>query len=117
MLELDKLPHDGNGDAIRRVVQDGGDLTRPMLVDFMVAFPSKNATDRFVKALELDTYQVSVKIDSSGASWTCYCSKMMMLDYASVVAAQQEIDKMAEPFGGYIDGWGTFGNSVENGSA
>jgi hypothetical protein len=35
----------------------------------------------------------------------------MLLDYDSVIAAQAELDRVSGPFGGYSDGWGTFGNS------
>jgi hypothetical protein len=36
----------------------------------------------------------------------------MMPIYEDLVRIQHELTEAAQPFGGYSDGWGTFGNRV-----
>ncbi|MGI9515402.1 MAG: ribonuclease E inhibitor RraB, partial [Pirellulaceae bacterium] len=45
--------------------------------------------------------------------WTCECSKVMLLTYDNINAAQYELNEIAKPLGAYVDGWGTFGNADE----
>ena len=37
------FPYDADGDALRRLVDDGSDLTKPMCVEFQVAVPDEAA--------------------------------------------------------------------------
>jgi hypothetical protein len=53
--------------------------------------------------------------DGGSGSWTCYCSKTMLLTHTAVVDVQAELNRLAEPLGGYCDGWGTFGNAEGSG--
>jgi hypothetical protein len=39
----------------------------------------------------------------------CYCSKNIMLDYNEIISIQEQLNEISRPFGGYSDGWGTFG--------
>ena len=41
-----KIPNDADGDAMRRVLSHGADSTRPMDIDFMIAFPDVAAAER-----------------------------------------------------------------------
>jgi regulator of RNase E activity RraB len=34
----------------------------------------------------------------------------MLATYTNVVRSQEELQALAEPYGGEVDGWGTFGN-------
>ena len=111
-----KYPNDADRDALHRVAANGADMSRPMLVDFMVAATSEGAAEsiaRAVRALGYDTEVVrDTDDDGHGVdTWTVYCSRTMLLDYVSVTAFQAELDRVSAPFGGYSDGWGTFGNS------
>lgn len=55
-------------------------------------------------------YRAKIGHDVEHDAWTCYCTRVMLLRYDDVVAAQHDLDAMAAPFGGHCDGWGTFGN-------
>lgn len=111
-----KYPNDADGDALRVVAENGADLSRPMPVDFMVAAASEGAAEsisRAVRPLGYDT-EVVRDTDDDGHdedTWTVYCSSTMLLDYESVIAVQAELDRVSAPYGGFSDGWGTFGNS------
>jgi hypothetical protein len=37
----------------------------------------------------------------------------MLASYHGVMAIQRELVELAAPFGGYPDGWGSFGNAPE----
>lgn len=112
-MEIENLPHDADGDAIRRVVRDGADLKRPMVVDFAVIFASEDEALAFERSLVNSDFEVSLEREED-ASWTCYCTKEMLLRYETVVEIQQALDTLARPLGGSVDGWGTLGNVVES---
>jgi hypothetical protein len=112
-------PNDADGDALRRVVASGSDMSRPMRVEFFVAVPDQYTGESVVRlasdigyAAELVQDEADEEQGHSEASgaWTCYCSKSMILTYEGVIHAQQELDDLSRPLGGFSDGWGTPGN-------
>jgi regulator of RNase E activity RraB len=115
---MPEYPNDADGDALRRVAADGSDMSKPMLVDFMVAVRDGESGQNVAAAAAHLGYRTQVMQDSSEEDdeanaypWTVYCTKKMTLTYEAVVAAQAELDRLSQPYGGYIDGWGTFGNA------
>lgn len=76
----------------------------------MVAIPNRAIGARVEAAAAAAGYQAKVSQDGDSGDWTCYCSKTMVATYDSVVACQRELDTLAKPLGGHVDGWGTFGN-------
>ncbi|MGN7437306.1 MAG: ribonuclease E inhibitor RraB [Alcanivorax sp.] len=107
------FPDDADGESIWRVVEDGSDLSKPMSVDFFVSVPSLEKGKDFEKVALEHGYKTSVEKDSETENFTCYCSKVFLLNYDGVLAEQEKLDALAKPHDGYIDGWGTFGNKEE----
>ncbi len=109
-------PNDADGDALRRLVAGGGDMSKPIDIDFFIAASDEaTATEVADKATELG-YRTEVCFDDdvgSGDSWTCECSKAMIPTYQAVIAAQAELDAIARPLGAYADGWGTLGDGEQ----
>ena len=107
---MTSFPDNADGDALRRLTESGADMTSPMVIDFAVAIPDES-TGRAIalKAIEIG-YKTSVNQDSESSEWTCYCSKAMFPTYEDVLNCQLELDKIAVAYGGFADGWGTFGN-------
>jgi len=105
------IPNDADGDAMRRVLSDGSDPSKPMDVDFMIACPSIASAENIAPQAESRGYKPSISVDEETSSVTCYCMKSMLLDYDLLISAQAELDALARPHEGYIDGWGTFGNA------
>src|SRR5215475_3621297 len=110
------IPMDATGKTLREIAKRGSDLTKPMEVDFFVAVPSKDAGDRvaikarvlgFVTSVEQDDH----KPDDDGFEWTCYCTKVLIPEYSEVMKIERQLDSIAKEFGGYADGFGTFGNA------
>ena len=107
---MNDFPDNADGDALRHLAESGADMTSPMVIDFAVAIPDE-PTGKAIALKAIETgYKASVDQDSESSEWTCYCSKSMFATYADVINCQLELDKIAVAYGGFVDGWGTFGN-------
>jgi regulator of RNase E activity RraB len=102
------FPNDADGDALRRVAKDGSDMSKSMFIDFQMAIPNEEAATKLALAAKKLGYHA--KTYASGKSWTCECSTWMLATYEGVAAVQAELAAQGAPFGGFPDGWGTFGN-------
>lgn len=101
-------PNDADGDALRRVVLDGSDMSKPMVIDFTVGLLHKPGAEGFATSARAAGYATRVLPD--GHAWDCVCTRAMLATYESVTAAQLELNALADPHDGYCDGWGTWGN-------
>jgi regulator of RNase E activity RraB len=108
-----EFPNDADGDALRRVLKSGSDLSRPMVIDFLVDVPGPEVGEAVAHAAMKLGYQTKVGYDDEDAAWTCCCTREMIASYAGVVSRQAELNLIAEPLGAFCDGWGTFGNAGE----
>ena len=107
---MNNSPGNADGDALMRLAEGGADMTRPMVIDFAVAIPDEpTGTAIALKAIECG-YDATVAQDSESGEWACYCSRSMFATYSNVIKCQLELDKIAVAYGGFIDGWSTFGN-------
>ena len=111
-------PNDSDGDALRQVVAGDSDMSKPMDVDFQIATPDEATAKRIADQAARLAYRISIYFDdlndegieNVGDPWTCECTKYMVPTYDAIIATQAELDAIARPLGGHIDGWGTFGN-------
>lgn len=108
-------PDDADGRALRSVAAKS-DMTRPMDVDFSVVLPSEEASNELAVLAAARRYACQ-PTQTEGGTWDCMCTKRMVLTYQSVIDAQRELAELSEPIGGYVDGWGTFGNGQGVGPA
>jgi regulator of RNase E activity RraB len=108
---LSDLPHDDDGEALRLVARDGSDMTMPMFINFHVAVPDQRAAEEMADMTRKLGYLVRI-YDSAECRlpWTCECSTRMVATYEAVLAIQRELETISARFGGFPDGWGTFGN-------
>jgi len=107
------IPNDADGDAMRRVLDDGSDSSLPMDIDFMISCPTVEAAKAIAPLVDSSGYTAKISQDKESGDITCCCMKSMLLDYDLLIKAQSDLDQLARPHGGYIDGWGTFGNGPE----
>jgi regulator of RNase E activity RraB len=105
---------DADSDAIARIVKGGSDLGRPMKVDFHVFAPSEKSAHQIASAAHEAGYATDIARDEGSDAWTCTCSVNLTVTHHELLRVQMDLDRVAHPFGGYSDGWGTFGNR-ENG--
>src|SRR5688572_5606480 len=89
---LPHLPRDADGDAIRRLVNDGSDLDQPMSVDFFVAVPDEAGGRAVADAAERVGFRAHVERDGDTDAWTVYCAREMLVTYDAVVAAQRQLE-------------------------
>ena len=112
-------PNDADGDALRRVVAIGSDMSRPMDIDFEIAAPDEATAKRVADEAAKLGYRTNIWFDDEEQDlddkplppWTCTCTTTMLAEYDAIIAVQAELDAIARPFGAYVDGWGTFGNA------
>jgi hypothetical protein len=108
---VDDFPNDDDGDALRLLVANGADLSKPIEIDFQVAMPDEQSAQEFAEIVQKLGYRAEV-YDSPECSlpWTCECTLTMLATYDRIVAVQAKLAELAKPLGGYPDGWGSFGN-------
>jgi regulator of RNase E activity RraB len=102
------LPNDANGDVLRRMLADGADLSKPHDIDFFIAAPNEQAGSAIASAAEQQGFSVDLDKDEEAADWTVCCSRSMVPDHAAITQTEQQLDALARPLGGWIDGWGAF---------
>jgi hypothetical protein len=103
-------PNDDNRDALRRLESDGDDLSRPRDIDFNVVFPDEAGAKAFAQQFREEGYRTTVKLADVVEShpWEVLVVKNMIPTHGGITAFEQELQDVAEPLGGYNDGWGCF---------
>lgn len=97
--------------ALQRYAAQGSDLTKPMKIDFFVAVPSAAAGNAVaVRAVALG-FETSIEQDGKTSEWTCYCTKTIIPAFDTVIRIERELDAIGRSFGGYADGFGSYGNA------
>jgi regulator of RNase E activity RraB len=124
-------PDDADGAVLRNLAADGNDMSRPMSIDFQIAAPDADVAQAVATEAQKLGFEVSVYMnddpDESGfeddplgaelegfdeddSPFTCECSRVMIPTYDGIMAAQAELESLANSTGAVLDGWGTFGN-------
>ena len=103
-------PDDATGRVLSLMAEKGFQMDRAMMFDFHVAVPTEDAGKLVAEEARVRGYRTKVS-DSPECRlpWTCECSRVMVPTYAAVVAAEQEVDEIGRRFGGFGDGFGSFG--------
>ncbi|HTC14899.1 MAG TPA: ribonuclease E inhibitor RraB [Steroidobacteraceae bacterium] len=104
-------PNDTDGDALRKVVEAGADMSRPMVIDYSVRVADEHSARRVAQVVEAKGFDPSISQDDGRDSWSVYCSKSMLATYDGVVSVQAELNALLKPYGGHCDGWASFGNA------
>ncbi len=84
-----------------------------MDIDFFIAVPSQEAGEKIAVQVKILGFQAKVEVDSETGEWTCYASKMMMADHVEITKTEMVLSDLAKPYGGYCDGFGSFGNNAQ----
>jgi regulator of RNase E activity RraB len=104
-------PNSSDGDALRRLVATGNDMSNPMEIDFQIAAPDEATAKRVADEATKLGYRISIYESRPRCPWTCNCTRTMLAEYDAIIVVQAELDAIARSLGGYADGWGTFGNA------
>lgn len=121
-------PDDADGSLLAELEAQGIDMTQPLAIEFAVAAPDEASATAIGEALAGAGYESEIDFDDGepvdgeldeegatdpddddegfGPSWTVYAMVEMVPDYDEILRIQEELDALAEPFGGAVDGWG-----------
>ena len=118
---MTNYPADADGEVLAQLAEHGIDMTQPLDLEFIVAVEDETSAEAIRQALAKKGYDARVEYDEGepdedgnidaddeefGPSWTIYVNRRVIPDYDEIVRIQQDLDAIAEPLGGYSDGWG-----------
>lgn len=105
---IKSLPDDGDGNALRRLLRDGSDFSKPHEIDFHIAVKTKEAGQAIGPLAAEEGFHAKLVKDDEGPDWTLWCTIDMRPDYDEIVRISDRLNELARPHGGSLDGWGTF---------
>jgi hypothetical protein len=104
-------PDDRDGLALKRVEEDGSDMSASMTIDYAVSAPDEVVARRAADLVADHGFDPSISQDEGTGAWSVYCSMTMLATHEAVVAARLKLNQLLAPLGATCDGWATFGNS------
>jgi len=104
------FPNDANGDALRRLQENGDDLTRPRDINFTVVFPRKSLAEAFADHFRGHGYKVSLEKTECVPEfpWDVVIVSHMLPSHSDISKFEEALEEVASPLGGRNDGWGCF---------
>jgi hypothetical protein len=109
-MNIQDIPDDDTGQAIKRWAAEGSDLTKPMEIDFFLAVDNELLGSKVSSEPDLAGFNVSVEKDDETGRWTCYCTKTMIPDYPTIIEFEALLTAVAKRLGVGYEGFGSFGN-------
>jgi regulator of RNase E activity RraB len=109
-LQLGLIPDDENGEVLKRMVEDGDDLTLARPVEFFHVFADEEQANAFASAAaQLPSVAVEapeVDEEDEVEVWQVCVIRVMAPSHAAITALESELGALAETHGGFADGWG-----------
>lgn len=105
-LQRALIPDDENGEVLRRMFDDGDDLSLPREIDFHLVFGEGAQARGFAaQAATLPDLLLSVPEADEEGIWMVSASRHMPATHAGITALEQQLALVAQAFEGYPDGW------------
>ena len=103
-------PNDDNGDVLRRMEEQGDDLTRARDIDFSVIFEVESAAERFAEHFRTQGFGSSVYFAETmkESPWNVNVVRHMTPSHQEIGDFETTLQKFANTLGGRNDGWGCF---------
>ena len=105
-MDQPKFPADENGQVLRRMFEDGDDLTRPRNVDFCFVFPDRKRALDFIRSVNDRDLENCLSFYEEKNSWQVIVKRYMVPDHGGITGMELALTKKAEIYGGTADGWG-----------
>lgn len=104
------FPNDDNGDVLRRMQENGDDLTEPRDINFTAVFPGKSVAEVFADHFKRLGHVVSVEKTECVPElpWDVVVVNPMLPRHNDISEFEDTLEELALPFGGLNDGWGCF---------
>ena len=88
-------------------------MSRPMVIEFVVDAANAATAQAMAAAAEKHGYSPSIHANEDGSDIYVCCSISMLATHAGVLAHQDALTTLFQPYGGAIcDSWGTLGNAT-----
>ena len=108
---MDAQARQATADALRRIENDGSDLSKPLEIDFFIAAPSQEAGQAIAEAASKLGFLTQLELDEESQDYTCYCTTKIIPSTDRVVEIEESLHAIGQQFGGHGDGFGSFGNA------
>ncbi len=106
-LQLGLIPDDENGEVLKRMVEDGDDLTLERPVEFFHVFADEEQANAFAAAAaEMPSVAVEEPEVDDEDVWQVCVIRVMAPQHAAITESERQLGALAETYGGYADGWG-----------
>jgi hypothetical protein len=103
----DDFPDDADGDALRRLRNNGSDMSQPHKIDFYLTFKDRTAAAAVEERIILLGIDVTVNQRATDGRWACDCQKSIVPTHEDIVRFDRRLKNLCEEFGGTYEGWGT----------
>ena len=110
-MNIQDIPDDDTGQAIKRWAMEGSDLNEPMKIDFFINVADEVIGSQLSVNPALSDFKVFVERDDDTGRWTCYCTITMIPDYRAIINIETLLADVAKGLGAGYDGFGSFGNA------
>jgi hypothetical protein len=105
-MSVPQFPDDENGDVLRRMYDDGDDLTQPRIIDFCFAFPERRQALAFAEIVDDRAFEVCISYYEEREMWEAIVKRYMVPTHRDITALEMRLAVQAESVGGELDGWG-----------
>jgi Regulator of ribonuclease activity B len=102
----DGFPDDENGQVLRRMFEQGDDLSKPRIVDFCFAFAERRQALEFAAIVEERDLEVCISYYEERDGWEAIVKRYMVPTHEDITRLELSLTERAVSVGGEADGWG-----------
>lgn len=114
---MPEYPDDPDGAVLADLAAQGVDMSQPLDIEFPVIASDESSANGIASALSQAGYDPQIQYDEGepgdfdddedlGPIWDVYVNIRMVPEYEEIMRIQDDLDRLAGPFGGASDGWG-----------
>jgi hypothetical protein len=100
------FPDDENGEVLRRMFEQGDDLSKPRIVDFCFAFADRAQALEFAAIVEERDLEVCICYYKELDGWQAIVKRHMVPTHGEITSLELSLTNRAVSVGGKADGWG-----------
>ena len=101
-----EFPNDENGAVLRRLHEQGDDLSQPRNIDFEHIFPTRDRALAFIGDVTTEESAVEISWYAARECWNVRVTRFLIPTHADITAVERELELRALEHGGKADGWG-----------
>jgi hypothetical protein len=101
-----QFPNDENGAVLRRMFNDGDDLSASRMMDFCFIFPERKQALAFAELVDERELKVCISYYEEREMWQAIVNRHMIPTHSEITAFESDLAIRAERVGGEPDGWG-----------